>query len=362
MDMSAASASRIKTNKQCEMKYFLEYHLKIPETKKGNIYTHKGSAVHDALEQWVNAVIGEEENAEIDYVKTLRDYYVKHRLWLQDIRKPDKGGDPYPQTKNCSLCSHMSKAGACSILSVPALLVDGCPRINYEQDLGLIRGAIKSQDYPVLALNEDGELKKKVIGVELKFDGEVDGVPLRAFLDLVVEEDSDTIEIIDYKTGNSMSYAAACKDPQVLLYGKIISQMFPQYKYVLVTLWFLKKNPVTVPITAEMNELTVKSLKKHWNQITENVSPYRGYSWLCKYCVGYDVCGMIRNKFVVDGQFRLPTISCRMADSETQCWGSLRVENPDEVTMADVDKMTYACRGHSGKSGKYVSEIPLQAD
>jgi len=364
MDMSAASASRIKTNKQCEMKYFIEYHLKIPETRKGNIYTHKGSAVHEVLEQWVNAVLGKEENAEIDYVKTLRDYYVEHRLWLLDDRKPERG-DPYPQAKNCELCPHMTKGGECSILSVPVGIVDGCPRVNYDDDLALVEGAIKSKDCQVLNRNKDGDFKKKILGVELKFDGEIDGIPLRAFLDLAVEEDADTIEVVDYKTGGrAMSYAAAYKDPQVRLYGKIISQLYPQYKYVLVTLWFLRKGPVTVPITTEMNELTVKSLKNNWNQITRNVNPLRIKSWLCNYCIGWEACGKIRNKFTVDRQFSLPIISCRMEGDENPCHGGLRVENPDAVRINSVDKMTYACRGHNEihRGGEYTPEIPVQTD
>jgi len=363
MDMSAASASRIKTNKQCEMKYFLEYHLKIPETRKGNIYTHKGSVVHEALEQWVNAVLGKDENAEIDYVKTLRDYYVEHRVWLLDDRKPERG-DPYPQMKNCELCQHMTKDRTCSILSIPSEVVDGCPRINYEDDLALIEGAIKSRDYPVLKRDKDGNFKKKMLGVELNFNGQIEGIPLRAFLDLAVEEDSDTVEVVDYKTGRSMSYAAAYKDPQVRLYGKIISQLFPQYKYVLVTLWFLRKGPVTVPITAEMNELTVKSLKNNWRQIIQNVNPARVKSWLCNYCIGWDVCGQIRNKFTVDREFRLPIISCRMEGDKNPCHGGLRVENPELVTMSNVDKMTYACRGHNEihRGGEYEPEVCVQTD
>ena len=100
MRMTALSASRIKTFKQCPMKYFLEYHLSVPETREGNIYTHKGSAVHEALEFWVNAVLGKEERAEIDYKKTLMDYYKESKLWTMDIRKPDKGGDPVESAIN----------------------------------------------------------------------------------------------------------------------------------------------------------------------------------------------------------------------------------------------------------------------
>jgi len=63
MNISKVSASRIKTNKDCEFKYFIEYHLKYPPSRAGSIYTDKGNAVHYALEAWVNAKLEEMEEA-----------------------------------------------------------------------------------------------------------------------------------------------------------------------------------------------------------------------------------------------------------------------------------------------------------
>lgn len=364
--MTALSASRIKTYKNCPMKYFLEYHLGVPETRKSNIYTAKGSAVHEALELWVNAVLGLTEKAEIDYKKTLLEYYRESKLWIMDIRKVDKGGDPYPQEKNCESCPFASKDSICEIANIPYAAVDGCPRGNFEADLALIEGAIFNEDFPVLKRDKDGNFIKKILAAEKAFSMEIDGVPVRGVIDLVVAEDEETVEIVDYKTGRSMSYNAAFMDAQVRIYGKVISLLYPQYKYVMVTLWFLKKYPVTVAMTPEMNSLTVKSCLKNDRHIREDVNPDRPRSWLCNYCVGHDACGKVKDSFRVDGKFVLPIISCRHYDPQqkTPCYGSLRVESPEETSILRANEMTYACKGHRkiDTGGAYLPECPLEAN
>jgi CRISPR/Cas system-associated exonuclease Cas4 (RecB family) len=353
------------------MKYFIEYHLGIPETRKGNIYTHKGSAVHEALELWTNAVLGlEGDKSEIDYKKTLLKYYKESKLWMLDIRNPDKGGDPYPQEKNCEICPFATKSGVCSIAAIPTTVVDGCPRGNYEADLALVEGAIFNEDFPVLKRyksgKKKGQFKKKVLAAEQSFDMEIEGVPVRGVIDLVVEEDPDTIEIVDYKTGRSMSYNAAFMDAQVRIYGKVIGLMYPQYKTVMVTLWFLKKTPVTVTMTPDMDEKTVKSLQKNDRLIRNNINPQRIKSWLCNYCIGWEACGKLKDSFKVDGKFVLPTISCRHYDPQKKnpCWGRLAVENPEETSVEKANEMTYACKGHRKiqTGGDYTPEVPDKTD
>lgn len=348
------------------MKYFLEYHLSIPETRKSNIYTAKGSAVHEALEFWVNAALGKTECAEIDYKKTLLEYYRKSKLWIMDIRKIEKGGDPYPQKKSCESCPFATKDSLCEVANVPCAVVDGCPRGNYEADLALIEGAIFNDDFPVLKRDKDGNFVRKILAAEQMFNLEVDGVPARGVIDLIVEEDPETVEIVDYKTGRSISYNMAFIDAQVRIYGKVIGMMYPEYKYVMVTLWFLKKYPVTVAITPDMDKLTVKSLHKNDEQIRNDTDPWRNKSWLCNYCVGYDVCGRLKDSFRVDGKFVLPIISCRHYDPSQKepCYGSLRVESPEQTSIATANEMTYACKGHKEieSEGSYKPECPPKTD
>lgn len=362
MHATHATASRIKSNKSCEFKYFLEYHLMYPPLKVGNIYAEKGSAVHVSLEMWANAKLGLEKNAEEDYEKTLREYYAEQQLWKLDNRPPGKG-HTHPVEKSCESCPWATKDDRCTIADKPIADVEGCPRPNFAEDLELIKKTLSRTDYNPLALDDQGKFKKKVLGVEAAFDMELGGVPVRGLMDLVTEEDEDTIEVCDYKTGRAMSYNKAMADPQVRIYGAVARILWPQYKYVLVTLHYLKTRPVTVALSEDDDKLTVKSLQKNYKEIVNNKNPRRDRNWLCNYCVGYDTCGEIYNNLRVDGKFRLPIISCAYGDLDGPCWGRIYPAEGQEIGPENVSEMAYVCKGHAGiPSGKGYLEEPTDTD
>jgi len=358
MRISAASASRIKTYKDCEMKYFLEYHLRVPETRLGSIYTDKGSAVHEALEHWVNAILDNDKPGEIDYKKTLIDYYRKSKLWTLDDRVPHKGF-PHPVEKNLEGCPYANNSGVCIVAGEPCATVAGCPSPNFTDDLSLTEASINSSSFPVLKLDGANKFRAKILEAEQKFFLKVGDILVRGVIDLVIEEDEDTIEIVDYKTGRSMSYNKAFNDAQVRIYGKVASLLYPKYKNVIVTLWYLRHKPVSVPITSNMNDQTIQSVKNNYNSIETNENPSRGGGWLCDYCVGWKTCSRVYDSFKVNGKFKLPVIACEHGVRADQpCWGSLRVESPKEASILNANQMTYSCEGHCGvhEGGNYIQE------
>lgn len=376
MLFSHATASRIKTYKQCEFRYFLEYVIEYPPSRGSNIYSAKGSAFHEALEYWTNAILGKDEKAEIDYEKTLMDCYRESRLWEMDQRMPDKKGKPrgfpHPVEKTCESCPWATKDNRCKIADMAIDAVDGCPRPNFEDDLALIEKTLKRTDFDPLALTEPGpfddpddfkpQFVKKVIAAEYPFDDELGGVRVRGVIDLLVEDDEDTIEVIDYKTGKSMSYDKAFNDAQVRIYAAIVRKLFPQYKNVLVTLYYVRTNPVTVPLGPEDDELTIKSLQRRQAEILDNENPGQvrptKYGFPCDWCVGYDNCVKIKKSFEVDGKFRLPTISCSFAQADQPCWGSIHACSDQEIDHETVREILYSCKGHAkvNGGGEYVEE------
>jgi len=354
-----ATASRIKSYKECEFKYFLEYMLQFPPLRAGNIYSDKGSAVHEALEKYVNAMRGNVDNvsaeqwgeiAELNWEKALAAYYAKSKLWEIDTRRPDKGGYPHPVEKSCESCPWATKDNRCEIADAVIPTVQGCPRPNFQDDVDLIKKTLTRSDYNPLKLirneNDEEVFKRKILGVEYVFKMDLGGVPVKGIIDLVAEEDGETLEIIDYKTGRAMSYDKAFLDPQVRIYAAVARIIWPQYKYIMVTLHYLKTRPVTIPLGPEDDELTIKSLQRAAQQIETNEDPRRQKGWLCPYCVEYDNCGKIRDKFKVDGRFRLPTITCETPDRDGPCWGGLSPHEGEKYSIDTVDKMVYLCRGH----------------
>lgn len=367
MRFTHATASRIKSYKECEFKYFLEYDIEYPPMKGDNIYSGKGSAIHEALEAWTNAKLGIEAveggpPVEIDWEKTLQKYYEESELWKLDHRMPGKDGKPkghpHPVEKTCESCPWASKDGLCEIANKAIDVVEGCPGPNFQEDWDLVLKTLNRTDYNPLALDEDGNFKKKIIGAEVPFDMKLDGVRVRGIIDLVFEDDPNTLEICDYKSGRAMSYDKAFNDAQVRIYRKVARILWPHYENVLVTLHYLKTRPVTVCFDEHDDEMTMKSLKKKAKEIAGNLNPRRQKGWLCPYCVGYDNCGKIKDKFKVEGRFRLPTISCEFANAKTEepCWGNPHPIKGLDVTIDTADKIKYLCSGHkqmSEEDGKY---------
>ncbi len=292
------SASRLDVYQSCPFRYFLQYHLKLPELKTQSIATHKGSAVHEALELHVG---GE------DYEKVLKDYYAKYKVWEFDDRKPNRGF-PHPVEKNCDTCQWAiyDKAGRtetiCSIAQRSILDFDGCPKPNFEDDLKLTKGVIH---------DENSVLNRKILGAEVAFNKEFDGFKVRGYMDLVTEIDEDTIEVLDYKTGNyTKNGEDAFKDLQMRIYSMVAKMIFPDYKYVLMTLAYLRKRPVTVIFTKEDDAKTHDFLQEAYKKITDSSNPPRRKSFKCNWCVGYDECGKIREQYLdSNGNFVMPEAS-----------------------------------------------------
>ena len=372
MDLSYLSPSRIETVKNCEFKYFLQYHLRLPETKESNIYGLKGSAVHESLEFYgnhlrilANPELKDElkDKATADYTQVLKDYYAENEVWKTDDRPEfDKRGKrkgwPHPVEKNCESCPWATKDSMCSIAKKPYASVEGCPKPNFEDDLALVRWTIEEDDeFEVFAHG-------KILACEQEYMIEnEDGSRERGIIDLIMERDENTLEIIDYKSGNkTIGYDAARTNPQMRIYSKVAKKLFPGYDTYITTLFYIRKRKMTSCVFSECDDVgTAKAVVIHWNNIRDNDNPRRPSRsfWLCNFCVGHDVCGQIQKNHTKNGRFVLPTIQCAYLPTEEEpCWGGLTAEFPDEVTAYNTHKMTHACCGHVNlhKGGEYERE------
>lgn len=292
MKIDYLSASRLQVFCDCPFKYFLQYHLKIPELSADTIHTHKGSAVHEALELYAKG--------DLDYELRLKEYYANHKVWEFDNRKPGKGF-PHPQPKSCQTCKwavHTAGGAICSIAARPVESFEGCPRENFEDDISVIKSCIGREESP---------LKRKLIGAEVPFKEEFDGFRVQGYIDLITEVDENTMEVRDYKTGNyAKKTDEAFKDLQMRIYSLVAKKLFPQYKYCIMTLDYLRKDPVTVCFGPEEDAKTHAFLREAYSKITSSSDPVRVKSFKCNWCIGYEACGKIRDQYIVDGKFKMP--------------------------------------------------------
>jgi hypothetical protein len=123
---------------------------------------------------------------------------------------------------------------------------------------------------------------------------------LRGTIDLVVEEDKDTLRVIDYKTGKRLNWVGGgvkeypdfMKDIQLQVYDIALSTLFPQYKTILLTLHFVRDGgPFTVTYTPEDRKKAIYRLRRIFNSIKsddsykrlKDDSTRRSEIWKCKY-------------------------------------------------------------------------------
>ncbi len=164
--------------------------------------------------------------------------------------------------------------------------------------------------------------KSKIIDVERWFEIEIPGkewscqdghgqkhqLTCRGRIDLVREIDSETIEIIDWKTGKREDFytrrlhdfTSLMHDIQVRLYHLAVTELYPQYKNILVTIHYvLDGGPITIPLTREDIIPTISALWKFFDTIKKDSLLIRNRSWTCRMCSfgKSDICQRVWSDF-----------------------------------------------------------------
>lgn len=103
-------------------------------------------------------------------------------------------------------------------------------------------------------------------------------------MDLVTELDEDTLEIIDWKcaqpknwdTMRKKRYADFYDDIQLRLYHWAATQMYPEYKNIIVTIFYLTtKDCFNIPFTLDDVPKTLDSVKNRYLEISQCEKPKR---------------------------------------------------------------------------------------
>jgi hypothetical protein len=111
----------------------------------------------------------------------------------------------------------------------------------------------------------------------------VDGyLGLKGTLDLITKVDDDTIELIDWKTGarkdwntgEEKGYAKLCDDPQLHIYHYALRKVLPQYKNVIVTIFFIRDGgPFSLCFERNDMKTTEEMLRTRFQIIKNCVKP-----------------------------------------------------------------------------------------
>ena len=213
------SASSIKADKQCPFKFFLNYVMKI--RMPGNYAADMGSFIHEIFEFIANGTLT---------MDTWEQWAKDNVHKLYDMAMSNKG-------------------------LTPDEVWDDVVRLTN------------------LVFNREDKfnpLKWKIIDAEKEFKLTMEsGCVIKGFIDLVIEDDKDTLLIVDWKSGKfALSQKEAARDPQVLMYRIAAEILYPGYKYYNVCLDYLQKRPVFVASSDKMIAGAKKALGRYWRRLT----------------------------------------------------------------------------------------------
>ncbi len=135
---------------------------------------------------------------------------------------------------------------------------------------------INSQDFYILGEQllkhyaETSDNGNKVLGVEVEFKYFLDnGVPIKGIIDRIDEISEEEIEIIDYKTGYStpLTPKQLETDLQLGMYNLAANNLFPKYKRVKLSLYYLHYGK----ISCYMSDTMLESLKGYLSVMYDKI-------------------------------------------------------------------------------------------
>jgi len=273
MKIHRASASSIKTWNMCQYSYKMAYHYGLRGLD--NAGALKGKIVHSVAEYLFKESVAEYFK-DSDHIKEIAD-----RRLLETFKRKNRSRDITLDDDDLVDCRKML-----------GIIIDD--KWSYFD-----KKVIDVEKLFDLTIDEDGNTVCDSLGAickenDIQEDIYLDSLQNAAFriygfIDLILEIDDDTIEIIDWKTGKKAENAESImKDPQFLIYNLASSILYPQYKNRIITVHYLRSKPINVCFSNSDIEDTIESIKRRWDEIKKSKNQERTISkynkWKCGYC------------------------------------------------------------------------------
>lgn len=246
------SATRISTFLRCKKRYWYQYMEKMP--KLSNPSFKLGLACHESLELagniWLKGGSDKEAFTDAEIEEIMAEYL------KVSIREGIEEMDVHAEGKQLVLSRLSSFKLGKALMSLE--LPFGFPESKY----------------PDLTTDQ--------------------GVPLIGAIDKVIELDSDTLLIVDYKTSKTAPTPDQLKeDLQLSLYDLVASILYPQYKRTVLCLDMLKSEPVFTYRTPQQrlefnNYLT--EVHKQMSELKEEKDAQPSLNLFCPWCDFKDYC------------------------------------------------------------------------
>jgi|TARA_R110000824_G_scaffold95583_2_gene229795 hypothetical protein len=203
----------------------------------------RGTMVHKVMEVLANLRLFQQENPKRKFLETTDDVLKKVRVKTDRLMEKDFVEELLDLSYTGYRKDSPNKWAPADRKEISRLTWLGLDHNNGQFDPRL-RQILNPEPHFDIEIKEDWA----------KYEYEVDGKPLvgnlaiKGTIDLVTTIDDDTIEVLDWKTGQrknwatgeKKTYAKLCEDPQLLLYYYAISNLYPEYKNVIMSIFYVK--------------------------------------------------------------------------------------------------------------------------
>lgn len=189
-------------------------------------------------------------------------------------------------------------------------------------------------------------------------DGKIDGkLGLKGTIDLITKIDDNTIEVIDWKTGKRLdwgtgqekTHAKLQKDPQLMIYHYAVSQLFPSYDHIIVTIDFINDGgPFSLSFDKKDLSSTEDMLRQKFEIIKKTKKPRLNKTWMCN-----KLCHFGKTTFENHNSI-LPIIEYR--DDQTCQKGSFMTKCEQikhDIEIKGIDSVTNEYKNPNHSFAKY---------
>lgn len=205
------SYSGFHTYAECPLRWKFSYIDRLPETPRG--YFSFGRSIHSALEEFVRPIAASSPVAVAMVAggkaqRTLRDF---------DETAPAEAPVPLPATGTVMKLEDLLEIYRRVWVSEGYLSPDDEKR-NFDLGAELLRRFhalfVASPPRPV--------------AVEQELDAKIDGIRIHGIVDRIDETPKGGLEVLDYKTGKSLSWQDARTSDQLTVYQLLVEQNYPR--------------------------------------------------------------------------------------------------------------------------------------
>lgn len=296
----------------CQQQYFIQYVLGYQQP--ANVKAEKGTVVHKVMEVLANMKLATQNNPDVTHI---RDEHIGDFFFTKEaLTEPTELSDIEIEEINGSRLNKQTYMMPCKLSTGHVRYGAGIVNDVFQRAYAYYSHADRSnntwrpqdkkdcENFIWMALDYRNGLydirKKEIFATEHQFQLEIKepwakydiigsrgerisgNLEIKGTVDLVLRVDEDTLEVLDWKTGQRFdwakkkekTYAELQKDPQLRLYYYAIRKLYPDIKNVILTIFFVRNGgPFSLHFEDKDIEETEHMIQRRFREIRNCEEP-----------------------------------------------------------------------------------------